>query len=101
MIELGGILIRDRLTREHAETIALNGLAFLAGRDEDIERFLRNTGIDADELRQRAADPDMLRAVLEYILAGDATTTDFCAEQKLDPRQLHAANHVLSGAREV
>jgi hypothetical protein len=43
----------------------------------------------------------MLRAVLEYILAGDATTTDFCAEQGIDPRQLHAANQVLSGAREV
>jgi hypothetical protein len=94
-------LIRNKLTREHAETLALNGLAFLAGRGEEIERFLRNTGIDADELRRRAADPDMLRAVLEYILAGDATTADFCAEQNLDPRQLHEANHVLSGAREV
>jgi hypothetical protein len=94
-------LIRDALTRELAETIALNGLAFLAGREEDIERFLRNSGIDATELRQRASDPDMLRAVLEYILAGDATTTDFCAELGLDPQQLHAANHALSGRRDV
>jgi hypothetical protein len=100
-LELGRILIRETLTRERAETIALNGLAFLASRDEDIERFLRNTGIDAAELRQRAADTDMLRAVLEYILAGDVTTTDFCTEQNLDPRQLHAANHVLSGSREM
>ena len=89
-------MIRDKLTRERAETIALNGLAFLAGRAEDIERFLRNTGIEAAELRLRAGDPDVLRAVLEYILAGDATTTAFCAEQDLDPRDLHAANHVLT-----
>jgi hypothetical protein len=94
-------LIRDKLTRERAETIALNGLAFLAGRDDDIERFLRNTGIDAAELRLRAADPDVLRAVLEYILAGDATTTGFCEEQNLDPRELHAASHVLSGFRDL
>jgi hypothetical protein len=89
-------LIRDRMTTEHAETIALNGLVFLAARPDDIERFLRNTGIDAAELRNRAADPDVLRAVLEYILAGDATTTGFCDDQNLAPRDLHAANHVLS-----
>ena len=89
-------MIRDRLTKAQAETIALNGLAFLAARPDDIDRFLRNTGIDAAELRTRAADPDVLRAVLEYILAGDATTTGFCEEQPLDPRTLHAANFVLS-----
>lgn len=98
---MGKNLIRDKLTRERAETIALNGLAFLAGRDDDIERFLRNTGIDAGELRLRATDPDMLRAVLEYILAGDATTTGFCEEQQLDPRALHTALHVLSGFRDL
>ena len=84
------------MTKQHAETIALNGLAFLAAQPDDIERFLRNTGIDAAELRARAADPDVLRAVLEYILAGDATTTGFCQDQGLDPRDLHAASHVLS-----
>jgi hypothetical protein len=89
-------LIRDRLTRARAETIALNGLAFLAAQPEEIERFLRNSGIDAGELRSRAADTDVLRAVLEYILAGDATTTGFCAEQELDPRELHAAAHILN-----
>ena len=84
------------MTKQHAETIALNGLAFLAAQPDDIERFLRNTGIDAAELRQRAADPDVLRAVLEYILAGDVTTTGFCQDQGLDSRDLHAASHVLS-----
>ena len=89
-------MIRDRLTKAQAETIALNGLAFLAARPDDIDRFLRNTGIDAAELRTRAADPDVLRAVLEYLLAGDATTTGFCEDQGLNPRDLHAANHLLS-----
>ena len=89
-------MIRDRLTRQHAETIALNGLAFLAAQPDYIDLFLRNTGIDAAELRLRAADPDVLRAVLEYILAGDATTTGFCEDQSLTPRDLHAARHLLS-----
>lgn len=94
-------MIRARLTTREAETIALNGLAFLAAQPEEIERFLRNSGLDAAELRLRAADPDVLRGVLEYILAGDATTTGFCAEQGLDLRVLHDANRILSGTSDL
>jgi hypothetical protein len=89
-------LMRQSPNRPQAETIALNGLAFLASQPEEIERFLRNTGLDPASLRLRAADPDVMRAVLEYILAGDGTTTGFCAEQGLDPRELHAAHRELS-----
>ncbi len=88
-------LIRERFTKERAETIALDGLAFLAGRPEDLERFLRNSGIDVDELRLRAADPDMLRAVTEFLLSDDTLITGFCQEGSLDPRDVHLANHVL------
>jgi hypothetical protein len=94
-------VISNKLTRERAETLALQGLAFLAGRDEDIERFLRNTGLDMTGLRARAADPDLLRAVLDYILAGDATTTGFCDEQTIDPKLLHEANRLLSQPRDL
>lgn len=94
-------MIRDKLTWERAETIALNGLAFLVAQPDEIERFLRNSGLDAAQLRLRAAEPDMLRAVLDYILAGDATTTGFCTEQSLEPRALHEANHILSRPRDV
>lgn len=88
-------MIRDRLTKERAETIALDALAFLAGRPEDLERFLGNSGINVDELRHRAADPDMLRAVTEFVLSDDALVNGFCEEQNLDPRDIHVANHVL------
>lgn len=89
-------MIRDRLTKERAETIALDGLAFLAGRPEELERFLRNSGIDVDELRLRAAEPDMLRAITEFLLGDDALVNGFCEEQALDPRDLHLANHILA-----
>jgi len=91
-------LIRDRLTSEHAETMALEGLGFLAGRPDDLERFLRNSGLDAAELRARAADRDVLRAVVEFLLADDALVTGFCGELGLTPQDLHRANHMLGGA---
>ncbi len=89
-------MLRERLTKDRAETIALNALAFLAGRPEDMERFLANAGIGIDELRTRAADPDMLRAVTEFLLADDGLVTGFCEEQTLDPRDIHLATHVLT-----
>lgn len=75
--------------------MALDGLAFLAGRPEDFERFLRNTGMDVAEVRLRAADPDMLRAVTDFLLTDDALVTSFCQEQSLDPKDIHLANHIL------
>ena len=88
-------MIRDRLTKEQAETIALDALAFLATQPEELERFLRNSGLDVGELRQRAAEPDVLRAVIEFLLQDDALVTGFCQERELDPRDVHLANHVL------
>jgi hypothetical protein len=89
-------LLRERFDKPRAETIALDGLAFLAGRPEELERFLRNSGIDVAELKTRAADPDMLRAVLEFLLLDDALVTGFCGEAGLEPKDLHLANRVLS-----
>lgn len=89
-------MIRDNLTRGGAETVALQGLAFLAGRQDDLERFLAAAGIGPEELRLRAADPDMLRAVLEHLLSEDSLVTAFCEEHGLDPRQVHVAAHSLS-----
>lgn len=91
-------MIRDRLESEHAETMALEGLAFLAGRPDDLERFLGNSGLDAAELRRRAGERDVLRAVLEFLLSDDVLVTRFCEEQMLDPRALHQANHLLGGS---
>lgn len=88
-------VIRDKLTRETAETTALKGLAFLAGRQDDLERFLANAGIGPEELRIRATDRDMLRAVTEYLLTDDGLLAAFCDEQGFDAREVHMAAHTL------
>ncbi len=88
-------MIRERCTRERAETLALEALAFLAGTPDVLGRFLGNSGLEASDLRLRASDPDVLRAVLEFLLADDALAGDFCRDRGMDPRDLHLANHVL------
>ena len=90
--------MRERMTRERAETVGLNGLAFLAGLPERLERFMGLSGLEVSALRERAADPDFLRAVLDFLLTDDALVADFCKEQGLDARDIHMAHRALGGA---
>ena len=89
--------MRERMTPERAETIGLNGLAFLAGQPEWMDRFLRLSGLELSTLRARASDPDFLRAVLDFLLTEDVLITDFCKEQGLEARNIHAAHRMLGG----
>lgn len=88
-------MIREQLTREQAETLALDALAFLAGIPHALDRFLGNSGLEASALRQRASDSDVLRAVLDFLLTDEALTGGFCHDRGIDPRDLHLANHRL------
>jgi len=88
-------MMHKGMTPQVAETLALDGLAFLAGDPDRLERFLRLTGLEGSTLRARASDPDVLRAVLDFLLADDTTVGDFCRERGLEARDLHMANRLL------
>ena len=88
--------MRERMTRERAETIGLDGLTFLVAMPERFERFLGLSGLEIPVLRARASDPDFLRAVLDFLLTEDVLIADFCKEQGLDARDLHMAHRMLA-----
>ncbi|MGA7676525.1 MAG: DUF3572 domain-containing protein [Rhizomicrobium sp.] len=90
--------MRERMTQERAETIGLDGLAFLAGLPEQLDSFLRLSGLEIPALRARASDPDFLRAILDFLLTQDVLVADFCKEQDLDARDIHMAHRVLGGS---
>ena len=88
-------MLRDTLTKDRAETIALQALAYLASEPDKIERFLAASGLEIADLRDKAGDPDLLCSVLAFTLADDARVTGVCQELNVTARDLHAANHVL------
>ncbi|GAA0538045.1 hypothetical protein FHS83_003531 [Rhizomicrobium palustre] len=88
-------MLRDNRNVEQAETIALQGLAYLASDPEILEVFLHNSGLGLDELKAKAGERDLLRAVMEFILASDEHVTTLCRDLDLSPRDLHLANHTL------
>ena len=86
-----------RMTPETAETLALQALGHLAGAQEDFDRFLTISGLDAASLRTRAAEPEVLGAVLDFLLRNEALLVDFCETASVPAKDVHMAHHVLAG----
>ena len=81
-----------------AETLALRALAQLAGETDILLRFLALSGLEIDDLRARAGEPEVLGAVLDFILADDGLLRSFAAAEEIDPKRVHAARRALPGA---
>ena len=63
---------------EAAQTLALQALGWIASEDEVFPVFLTATGANLGDLRARAADPDFLAAVLDFLLQDDRWVVAFC-----------------------
>ena len=83
-----------------AQTLALKALTHLAGDEENLLRFLRISGLEPDDLKQRAGDPELLAAVIDFLLSDEALCTGFLAAESIDSKLLHAARRALPGAAE-
>jgi hypothetical protein len=94
-----GIGLIRKFAPKEAETLALEALAFVAGSTIDLARFVENSGIAPDELRTRAEEPAVLAAVLAFLLSDDERLLAFCAEQGIEPKKIHGAEHALQQAR--
>jgi hypothetical protein len=63
---------------EAAQILALQALGWIAAEDDVFPLFLGATGANLGELRARAADPDFLAAVLDFLLQDDRWVVAFC-----------------------
>jgi hypothetical protein len=85
------------MTPENAEILALEGLGWLAGDQEAIQRFLDVSGIDGADLRAAAGSPGTAVAVLDFLLANEELLVRFCDDAEVKARDVHMARHVLGG----
>ena len=91
---------REPLPPAHdAEAIAINALKFLAGRPEELGRFLTLSGIDPADLRELAADTQFLGGVLDFLLADEALLLVFAAEAGLAPNAIADVRRSLEHGR--
>jgi hypothetical protein len=92
-------MIRDRSPatddRAAAATLALRALAHIVGDVELGPRLLDVTGLDVPTLRARAADPDLLAAVLGFLTAHEGSLIATASALDVPPAALVAAQRTL------
>lgn len=88
------------MTRDAAEALAIQALAYLAEDRERLGRFLAETGIAPAEIRRAAAAPGFLAGVLDYLAGSERLIGAFAAEAGRDPADIDRARIVLSGTGE-
>jgi len=84
------------MTPVAAETLGLKALTWLVARPEALERFLSASGLGAADLRARASEPDLLAALIDYLLSNETLAMEFCKTEGVESRDLHLAQRALT-----
>lgn len=93
-----GEQIKENTRSERAaEALALEALAHIAGEPRALERLLDETGLAPDDLRQRLQDPELMAAVLDFLLADETLLLPFCASLNVRPQGVIRARAQLPG----
>jgi hypothetical protein len=82
-----------------AEEIGLRALVFVTEDKARLVRFLGDTGLTPEDLRQRAGEPGMQAAILEYLLGNEPELLVFAAGVGVDPEMIEPLRVLLAGER--
>jgi Protein of unknown function (DUF3572) len=91
---------RAQVSRNTAEMLAIQALAFIAEDPERGARFLGMSGIAAEEIRAAARESAFLAGVLEHMLGDENLLIAFAASAGIDPGEIAQARSVLGGPEE-
>jgi len=87
------------MTKDNAETFALNALAWIMGQDDMVGVFLGSTGASIDDLKNNAAKPEFLGAVLDFVLMDDAWVIKLSQDMGTPADHVMQARAVLPGGQ--
>lgn len=89
------------MNTENAQTIALQALTWLVGNEDVCQTFLGSTGTSANELKDRATDPEFQASILEFLTMDDTWVVAFCDGVGLAYDEPLKARYALPGAEQV
>ena len=72
-------------TQAGAEEVALKALAWIAAQEDALGALLAASGLAPTELRDRAADPEFLGFVLDFLMQDEAMLCAFAAAAGVAP----------------
>jgi len=85
------------MQNEAAETVGLKALAHIAADADLLMRFLTISGLELGDLRRRAGEPELLAAVLDFVLSDDVISQSFAVAEGVNAATLNAARRALPG----
>lgn len=88
------------LTRDEAETTAVEALTLIANDPDQLGAFMAATGLDPDAVRNAAKDGAFLRGVMEYVIADEALLQRLSQESGTKPERIMQAAHALGAVWE-
>ncbi len=86
-------------TREAAESLAIQALAFIAEEPERLGAFLAASGIGPDAIRDAAREPGFLAGVLDHMLGDESLLLAFADSAGLNPASIARARRALGGGQ--
>jgi hypothetical protein len=88
---------RSAQSREAAEALAIQALAFIAEEPERLGAFLAASGIGPDAIRDAAREPGFLAGVLDHMLGDESLLLAFADSAGLDPASIARARRAMGG----
>lgn len=89
------------MQQDHAEAIALKALGWIVGQEEILTVFMGASGAGADDIRERAADPEFLASVLDFLTMDDDWIIGFCDDAGLSYDTPMTARGSLPGGQQM
>jgi Protein of unknown function (DUF3572) len=96
-LALGPKKSKQRVDQAFAETLAAEGLAFLADDETRLVRFMSESGMDPGALSANIGTNDTLLAVIEHICADESLLLVFAASRSIQPETVMQCAVVLQG----
>jgi len=87
--------------QENAETIALQALGWLVGKEDLLSVFLGATGATVGDLATSAKQPAFLGSVLDFLVMDDAWVIAFCDATNLPYQAPMQARAALPGGEQI
>ncbi len=85
----------DSRSKEAAETLAIQALAFIAEEPDRLATFLGATGLSPDSIRKSANQPHFLLGVLEHMLSNESLLVAFADSAGINPADIARARSAM------
>lgn len=89
------------MSPEAAETFAVQALGWLASQEDLFGVFLGASGATVTDVRERAADPEFLGSVLDFLMMDDAWVVSFSDSINCPYESAMRARAALPGGQQV